>query len=59
MKSKKIIYLIIGLFTLILGAYFSSIQYNAVKPFTTVHGFTCGCITQIPEFVNTCGDFNN
>ena len=48
MKPKKIIYLTIGIFTLILGLHFSFIQYNPTEIFGTVHEFSYACLVQDP-----------
>lgn len=53
MKSKQIIYFAIGVFTLILGIYFSFIHYNPADTFGTVHEFSYGCIVQSQEFMET------
>ncbi len=48
---KKILFLTSGIILIIFGSYLSTIHYNPISPFATVHEFSYGCITQNPQFM--------
>ena len=43
--NKKILFLIFGITLIILGGYLSTVPYNALSIFATVHEFSFACLS--------------